>query len=309
MTTIAADLRRAQRMGGEHHGIVGIFDDVDLLAAQLADDGLHAHAFHADAGADAIDIAVAALHGDLGALAGFARAALDGHGAVVDLRHFLFEEAHHQFRRRARYQHAGALAGLIHQLDDAAHAVADAVAFEARLLFLGQLGFGLAEVQHIVRTFDAFDGAVDQFAGAPRILLEDGVAFGLADLLKDHLLGGLGGDAPQRVGVLGDAHFAADFRFGIDAPRLAQRHFMHGIFDGFDGFLDRIEFDRARLGIHVRDVILVGAIVLPSGNQHGVLDRVEHDLRVDAFFLAQDFDGLKNCVQSALFVSVSDLVW
>ena len=137
-----------------------------------------------------------------------------------------------------------------------------------------------------------------------RILLEDGVAFGLADLLKDHLLGGLGGDAAQGVGVLGDAHFAADFHFGIDAPRLAHGHFMHGIFDGFDGFLHRIEFDRSGFGIHVRDVIFVGAIVLPSGNQHGVLDRVEHDLRVDAFFLAQDFDGLKNCVQSALLVSV-----
>ena len=82
-----------------------------------------------------------------------------------------------------------------------------------------------------------------------------------------------------------------------------QRHFMHGIFDGFDGFLHRVELDRAGLGVHVRDVILVGAIVLPSGDQHGVLHRVQHDLRVDAFFLAQYLDGLKNRVQSALFVS------
>ncbi len=108
----AADLGGAERVRGEDHRIFRIFDDVDLLAAQFADDGLHAHALHAHAGAHAIHIAVAALHGDLGALAGFARAAVDLHGAVVDLRHFLFEQAHHQLRRGARNQHARALCWL-----------------------------------------------------------------------------------------------------------------------------------------------------------------------------------------------------
>ncbi len=42
-------------------------NDVDLLALQLADDGLHAAAAHADAGADRIDRGIAADHGDLGA--------------------------------------------------------------------------------------------------------------------------------------------------------------------------------------------------------------------------------------------------
>ena len=78
----------------EDYRIVTKFNDVDLLAAQLADDGLHAHALHSDASANTIDVAVTARHGDLGALAGFARAALDHHGVVVDLRHFLFEQAH-----------------------------------------------------------------------------------------------------------------------------------------------------------------------------------------------------------------------
>src|SRR5450759_782833 len=304
-----ADLGRTQRMGGKDDGVVGILDDVDFLAAQLTDDGLHAHALHAHASAHAVHIAVAALHGGIGALAGFARATLDGDRTVVNLRDFLFEEAHDQFGRRPRYQHSGPLAGFVDELNDAAYAVSHAIAFQAGLFLLGQLGFGFAEVQHVVRTFHALDGAVDEFAGAPRILLEHGVAFGLADLLEDDLLGGLGGDSPQGLGVLGNAHFAADFHFGIDPPRLAHRHLMYWIFDGFHGLLERVEFDRAGLGIHVREVILVGAIVLASGNQHGVLDRVEHDLRVDAFFLAQDFDGLKDRFQSALLVSNSDLFW
>ena len=76
-----------------------IFDDVDLFAAQFTNDGLHAHALHADAGADAVHVAVAALHRNLGAFAGFARASADLYRAVVDFGHFLFEQAHHQFRR------------------------------------------------------------------------------------------------------------------------------------------------------------------------------------------------------------------
>src|SRR6202012_3180691 len=61
----AADLGRLQRFFGEGGDLFAELDDVDLFAAQLADDRLHAHAFHADVGADRIDVLVAALHGDL----------------------------------------------------------------------------------------------------------------------------------------------------------------------------------------------------------------------------------------------------
>ena len=67
---------------------------------------------------------------------------------------------------------------------------------------------------------------------------------------------------------------------------------------GFDDFLHREELDRAGLLVQLGDVVLVGAEVLPRGDQHGVLDRVQHDLRVDAFFLAQNLDGLKDRFQS-----------
>src|SRR6185369_12479426 len=207
------------------------FDDVDLFAAQLADDRLHAHALHADAGAYAIDVAVAALHSDLDALAGFAGAALDRHRAIVNLGHFLLEQAHHQFRRGARHQHSGALARFIDELDDAAHAIAHAVALEARLLLFGQLGFGLAEIENVVRPLDALDGAVDELAGAARVFIEDRLALGLADLLEDYLLGSLRGDASERIGVFCNSDFGADLGFGIDAPSFRKGHFVHGIGD------------------------------------------------------------------------------
>ncbi len=68
----AADLGGLQSLFGEGGDLFGELDDVDLFAAQLADDGLDAHALHADAGTDGVDILVAGLDGDLGALAGFA---------------------------------------------------------------------------------------------------------------------------------------------------------------------------------------------------------------------------------------------
>ena len=74
---------------------------------------------------------------------------------------------------------------------------------------------------------------------------------------------------------------------------------MHRIFNGLDHFLDGKELNPA-LGLDLRHIIFIGTVVLASGNQHGVPDRFEDDLGVDAFFLAQCLDGLKNRFQSAL---------
>ncbi len=60
-------LGRRQRVDDEGRRIRVPLDDVDLLALQLADHGLHARAAHADAGADGIDRGILGDHGDLGA--------------------------------------------------------------------------------------------------------------------------------------------------------------------------------------------------------------------------------------------------
>src|SRR4029077_8910192 len=54
----ALHLGRAQPVGHEGDRILRPFDDVDLLAAELADDRLHAGALPGDAGADLIAVAV-----------------------------------------------------------------------------------------------------------------------------------------------------------------------------------------------------------------------------------------------------------
>src|SRR5208337_244397 len=174
------NFRRTQRVRREHHRILGEFDDVDLFAAQLADDGLHAHALHAHASTDAVHVAIPAHHRDLGALAGFPGAALDHHRVVVNLGDFLLEQAHHQLGRGARHDDSGVLTGLLHTTDHAAGAVADAEVLEFALLFLEQARLGFAEVHHQVLTFDALHHAVDQFAHAPRIFRKNGLPLGFA---------------------------------------------------------------------------------------------------------------------------------
>src|SRR5580704_5585829 len=181
----------------ERNSVLGEFDDIDLLAAQLANDGLHAHALHSDASAYAVHIAIAAGDGNFGPLAGFAGTTFYYNRVVVNLWNFLLEQTHHQLRRAAGNNDAGILAGLLHALDHAADALAHAEVFELALLFLGHARFGLAQIHHQVLALQPFHGAVHQFAYSAGILRVNGLTLGFADLLQDDLLGGLRGNAPQ----------------------------------------------------------------------------------------------------------------
>ena len=59
----------------------------------------------------------------------------------------------------------------------------------------------LAQLHERVARVGLLDDPGDQLAHAVLVLLEDVVALGLADPLQDHLLGRLGGDAAEVVGV------------------------------------------------------------------------------------------------------------
>ena len=86
-------------------------------------------------------------HGDLGALAGFARAAFDHHRVVVNLRHFLLEQAHHQLRRGARNDHARRSCRPSPRCLITQRTRSPTLKFSSlRLLLLGQPRFGLAQI-------------------------------------------------------------------------------------------------------------------------------------------------------------------
>src|SRR5207248_5094883 len=176
--------------------VVVEFDDIDFLAAQLADDRLDARALHAHARADRIDVALARHDRDLRAVAGFTDRAANHHGAVVDFRHFLLEELDEQGRVGARQHDLRTLRAAIDALDDGAHPIARRVAFRARLLLAGQHGLDAADFEDDVAVLEPLDDAVDDFADALVVFVEDVLELGLAGFLEDPLLGGLPCDAP-----------------------------------------------------------------------------------------------------------------
>src|SRR6185503_5968119 len=119
----AADLGRAERVGCKNDRVIRELDDVNFLSPQLADDGLHSHTLHTNASAYAVHVTITALHCNFGAFAGFPCAPLDDDGGVVDLRHFLFKQPHHQLGRRTGNHHTWTFTGFVHQPDHAPDAV------------------------------------------------------------------------------------------------------------------------------------------------------------------------------------------
>ncbi len=83
---------------------------------------------------------------------------------------------------------------------DGLDALADVVRLAGDLLAAGQDGLGLAERDDGGAALEPLDGAGDELALLGRVLVEDRVALGLADLLDHHLLGRLGGDAADHLG-------------------------------------------------------------------------------------------------------------
>ncbi len=291
----AADLGGLQGLFGEGGDLVGVLDDVDLFAAQFADDGLDAHALHADAGADGVDVLVAAHDGDLGALAGLAGDGADGHGAVVDLGDLGLEEVLDEGRGGAGDDDLRALGGAVDAEQDDADALAYGELLEAGLLALGHAGFGFAEVEDDVHRLEALDGGVEDLAGAVVVLVEDGVALGFADLLEDDLLGHLGGDASEGRGVLVEAEFAADFDLGGEFARLLERHLVDLVFDllgRFDDGLEDVGADLAGFAVHLGAHVLLRLVVLAGGEGDGVLNGANDYVRLDALVPAQRLDRL-----------------
>ena len=222
-------------------------NDVDLLAAQLADDGLDARALHADAGADRIDIALARSYGDLGAFAGFARDAPDLNGAVVDFRNFGLEEVLNQCRIRARNHDLRSLCRLVDLDDDDADALVRRETFQPRLIALAEPAFGLAEFDDDVAVLEALHDAIDDLADMLVVFGVDAFAFGFADLLKDDLLGHLRRDAAQADRGFQELDLLFHLRVGLDAARFLHRDLADGIRDFFDDFAQRVDVDLTRV--------------------------------------------------------------
>ena len=184
------------------------------------------------------------------------------------------------------------MAAAVHAADDGADAVADGVVLRARLFLARQLRLDAAQLHDDVAVLEPLDDAADDFADPVAVLGVDVVALGLADLLEDHLLGGLRGDAPEVLGRARELDLHVDFRFlAVELLRFGQRDLVRRIGDFVDDPLHRAELDLPGLGVELRPQRLV-LVALARGRLDGVLHGADDDFRLDALFLGDGVDLL-----------------
>ena len=286
---------RLQRVDDEGRRVGRPRDDVDLLALQLVDHRLHARAAHADAGADRIDRGIVGDDGDLGARAGVARDRLHFDDAVVDFRHFLREQLGGELRVRARQEDLRPARLAAHVVDKGAHPVAGTEHL-ARDQFVAphhRLAAGPAEIDDDIAVFDPLDLTVDDLADAVLEHLILLVALGLADLLHQHLLGGLGGDAAEieRRQQFGDP--VADLRRRVLLLRFGERDLGRVVLDLIDDQQQAREADFAGLGVDLGAHFGLLTVARARRLLHRVLHRGEHDRSVDRLLARDGVDDLQ----------------
>ena len=281
---------RRQRADDELRRVFGPQHDVDALAGQFGGHAVDARAAHADAGADRVDTAVVADDGDLGARARVAGAALDLQQALLDLGHFLAEQLHHEARRAARQHDLRAALRRVDAGDEGAHAVAGAQVFLRDHLAALQAPFDAARLDDDVALVQALDGADEDLLAARQEVVEQLLALGVADLLQDHLLGGLRADAADRHRLDRLLDVVVDLDVGDLLLRLEQQ--LLGIGDLQAGLVGH--HVPAAEGLVVAGVAVDGdadvdlaAVQLLGRRGERRLDRVEDDVAFDAL-LARD---------------------
>src|SRR5208283_3934756 len=285
------DFCRRQRAADQFGLVVGPRHDVDFLAAQLLHHRLDARAFHPDARADRVDIRILRVDGNFGAAARLARALPNLDDALVNLRHFLLEQLHQKVVRGARQHDRKPLLRQVNVEDQRADAIALAIALVRNLFLLGQDGLGASEVHDHVLALEALHDSRHDFLLAILELVENLFALGVANMLDEILLGRLRRDSAHRGGVELDQYFVADFRLGIVfRARLGHVGLSRRVRDLLDNSLYLEQLDFAEFRIEPRLDIAVRPERAPRRRMHHLLDRVDNDRLVDAFFLAYLLD-------------------
>src|SRR5690606_34403540 len=97
-----ANLSRAKRILDEGSRVGIELENVDLFAFELPNDSLDPNSFEPDTGPDRVYVRPARIHGNLGSISGLPDNLEDFHGAVVDFRHFEFEDFLYELWMRPR---------------------------------------------------------------------------------------------------------------------------------------------------------------------------------------------------------------
>ena len=290
------DFGRCQRTDHELRRIGRPQHDVDVFAADLVTDGGDARTAQANAGTDRIDPRVVGLDGDLGAQTGVAGTGLQFHQAVGNLRHFHLEQANDEFRRSARQDDLRTARIAIDAQQVSADAVADPQVFLGNHLVARQQRLDLAGLNDGIAAFHALDRAVNDVFLALQEVGQNLLAFGVANFLQDHLLGGLGTDTAEVDGLQRLFQGIAGLDLGIVLLCLGQRH--------FEEFIDVLVVGHdlpATEGLEVTGIVvdrdahigLVMDTLLGRGCERQ-LKGTENDVLADVLFAGQGIDQQQN---------------
>ncbi len=169
-------------------------------------------------------------------------------------------------------------------VDVGADAVAVAEHLARQHLVAAHDRLAAAEVDDNVAVFDALDDAVDDVADAVLVLFVLAVAFGLAHLLHDDLLGRLRGDPPvfERRQLVG--YRVADLCGRVMPSGIIERDLRRGIFHCVHHLHVARQMKLAALRIDLG--VNVGFAAVPGARRLGdrILHGAEHDLAVDRLF-------------------------
>ena len=164
---------------------------------KFVDNILDAIAAHADAGAHAIDALIAAAHRHFAAVARLAGHGSNFNHAIGNFGNFLFEQPLHQLRSRPAQNDFHSAADFLHIEHRRPHAFVRMVRFAGNLFAARQNRLGIPQRNRGGAVFVFLHHAGDHLPHQFVILVVQGIAFGFANLLDDHLLGSLSDDAAQ----------------------------------------------------------------------------------------------------------------
>ena len=287
----------AESIGCELRDFFVPFNDVNLLAAQLPDDGLDTHALHAHTGAHGVYIAVSGDNGNLGALPRLAGDGLDQNSSVIYLRNLHFKKPLNEGSVGAGKHHLCAFGIGIHLFDYDPQPVPNAVVLQPRLLAPGQPPFMAAQVHNNIGAFDPLHHTLEQLTGALAVFRKHDIALGFPDFLHDDLLGGLCGNAAQHIGRFRYANLAAHLGSRVYCFRLFETNFRIRVGDILHNGADGIYTDVAGFRIELRTHRLLGAVVFPGSHHHSVFQGGDDNRRVNALLAAQLINGLRQYTQ------------
>jgi hypothetical protein len=119
------------------------------------------------------------------------------------------------------------------------------------------------------------------FADAVLVFVILPLAFGVAHLLHDHLLGVLRIDAVEIHRRQGFRDDVADLGVGIALARIDQRNLGLVVLDHLHDMQIARDMGFACLGIDIDLDVVLGAVMRLGGALHGFFHRSQHDLLVD----------------------------